>query len=75
MRVTGPQGATLTPREVEVLTLVGEGLSDGEIAERLFISKKTASVHVTNIKGKLGTDNRVETALAAMRMGVVSPSG
>ena len=58
-------------REVEVLALVGEGCSDGEIAERLFISKKTASVHVANIKDKLATENRVETALAAVRMGLV----
>jgi predicted ATPase/DNA-binding CsgD family transcriptional regulator len=58
----------LTARELEVLALVGAGCSDGEIAQRLFISKKTASVHVANIKGKLGTANRVETALAARRV-------
>lgn len=61
------QHRDLTARELEVLALVGAGCSDGEIAERLFISKKTASVHVANIKGKLGTANRVETALAARR--------
>jgi DNA-binding CsgD family transcriptional regulator len=70
-RTVGPRGAALTRREVEVLALVGEGCSDGDIAERLCISKKTASVHVANIKGKLGTENRVETALAAVRMGLV----
>ena len=73
-RPLDPRGASLTRREVEVLALVGEGCSDGEIAERLFISKKTASVHVANIKGKLATENRVETALAAVRMGLVPPS-
>jgi len=73
-RPLDPHGASLTRREVEVLALVGEGCSDGEIAERLFISKKTASVHVANIKDKLATENRVETALAAVRMGLVPPS-
>ena len=73
-RLLDPHGASLTRREVEVLALVGKGCSDGEIAERLFISKKTASVHVANIKDKLATENRVETALAAVRMGLVPPS-
>ena len=44
----------LTPREFEVLDLLALGQSDGEIAATLFISKKTAAVHVGNIKGKLG---------------------
>jgi predicted ATPase/DNA-binding CsgD family transcriptional regulator len=66
-----PRGAALTHREVEVLALLGQGRSDAEIAEQLFISKKTASVHVANIKGKLGSDSRVETALAAVRLGLV----
>jgi len=57
----------LTPREQEVLALVAEGLSDGEIAERLVISKKTASVHVANIKSKLGASSRVEVATIAVR--------
>ena len=56
---------TLTRRERDVLGLLAEGRSDGEIAEHLFISPKTASVHVANIKGKLGTDSRVQTVLAA----------
>ena len=61
----------LTPREREVLTLVADGRSDGEIAEALFISKKTASVHVASIKGKLGASNRVEMAMLARG---ISPS-
>jgi predicted ATPase/DNA-binding CsgD family transcriptional regulator len=66
------RASALTPREVEVLLLVGQGRSDGEIAERLYITKKTASTHVANIKGKLGTDNRVETALEAVRLGLLT---
>jgi DNA-binding CsgD family transcriptional regulator len=63
---------SLTRREVEVLTLVGQGRSDPEIAEDLFISPKTASVHVTNIKGKLGVESRLEIALRARDLGLVA---
>ena len=60
----------LTRREVEVLTLVGRGRSDQEIADELFISPKTASVHVSNIKGKLGVESRLEIALRARELGL-----
>jgi DNA-binding NarL/FixJ family response regulator len=59
----------LSPREQEVIGLVAAGLSDGEIADRLFISKKTASVHVANIKSKLEASSRVEIALIAAQLG------
>jgi len=55
----------LTAREAEVLALLANGLSNGEIAERLFISPKTVSVHVSNVYGKLGVDSRVAAATAA----------
>ena len=55
----------LTTREAEVLALLANGLGNGEIAERLFISPKTVSVHVSNIYGKLGVDSRVAAATAA----------
>ena len=57
----------LTPREQEVLAMVAQGMSDGEIAETLVISKKTASVHVANIRAKLGASSRVEVATIAVR--------
>ena len=63
----------LSPRELEVLALVADGRSDGEIAEELFISKKTASAHVAHIKNKLGVESRVEVAVAAIRLGLVEP--
>ena len=50
----------LTPREVEVLGQLAAGRTDREIAEALFISKKTASVHVSNLLRKLDVANRVE---------------
>jgi DNA-binding CsgD family transcriptional regulator len=60
----------LTPREVEVLTLVAAGRSNGQIAQALFISPKTASVHVSNILAKLGVHTRVEAAAIAHRLGL-----
>jgi predicted ATPase/DNA-binding CsgD family transcriptional regulator len=57
----------LTPREQEVLALVASGMSDGEIATSLVISKKTVSVHVASIKAKLGASSRVEVATIALR--------
>ncbi|GIE76123.1 hypothetical protein Aph02nite_20730 [Actinoplanes philippinensis] len=59
----------LTAREREVLRLVAEGHSNGRIAERLFISPKTASVHVSRIIAKLEVTNRVEAAAVAHRLG------
>ncbi len=64
----------LSPRELEVLALVAYGRSDGEIAAQLFITKKTASVHVAHIKDKLGVENRVEIAMAGVRLGLVRPT-
>jgi len=63
----------LSAREVEVLRLVAHGLSNGEIAQRLFITRKTAGVHVTHILDKLGVANRVEAAMTAARLGLAGP--
>jgi predicted ATPase/DNA-binding CsgD family transcriptional regulator len=60
----------LTPREQEVLALLAGGRTDGEIAEALVISKKTASVHVASIKGKLGAGSRAEIVSIALRSGL-----
>jgi DNA-binding CsgD family transcriptional regulator len=59
--------ATLTPREREVLRLIARGRSNGEIGGELFISTKTASVHVSNILAKLGVSTRTEAAAVALR--------
>jgi DNA-binding CsgD family transcriptional regulator len=67
----GGQSFGLTPRELEVLRLVADGQSNREIAGRLFISAKTASVHVSNILAKLEVTSRGEAAATAHRMGVV----
>ncbi|MFI6598261.1 ATP-binding protein [Nonomuraea sp. NPDC050536] len=74
--VTAAAGATrtsltgepaLSARELEVLSLVAEGLSNKQIAERLFISARTSGVHVSNILAKLGVSSRVEAAALARR--------
>ena len=62
----------LTPREREVLELVVAGRSNAEIGDALFISRKTASVHVANIKGKLGADSRIGIVTTAMQQGLVN---
>jgi DNA-binding CsgD family transcriptional regulator len=61
----------LTARELEVLALVAEGRSNRQVAEALFISAKTASVHVSNILAKLGVASRVEAAAVAHHLGLV----
>ena len=67
-QVADPYG--LTHREREVLTLLAAGQTNRAIAESLFISESTASVHVSNIIGKLGVSNRTEAAAAAVRAGL-----
>jgi DNA-binding CsgD family transcriptional regulator len=62
----------LTPREAEVLALLGQGLSNRQIGKALFISEKTASVHVSNIIGKLGAGSRTEAVVVARRSGVLA---
>ncbi|GIE84764.1 regulatory protein, luxR family [Actinoplanes regularis] len=69
--VAGPATEVLTAREHEVLRLVAEGQSNGQIAHRLFISPKTASVHVSRIIAKLEVTNRVEAAAVARRLGLL----
>jgi len=64
--------AALTSREREVLRLIAAGRSNREIASVLFIAPKTASVHVSNILGKLGAASRTEAAAIAYREGLAS---
>ena len=64
----------LTEREREVLRLLAAGRSNPEIAQALFISAKTASVHVSNILAKLGVSGRVEAAAVAHRLGMAPTS-
>jgi DNA-binding NarL/FixJ family response regulator len=65
---SGPEA--LTPREREVVSLLAEGLTNSQLAERLYISPRTAAVHVSNILAKLGMSSRTEVAAWAVREGV-----
>jgi DNA-binding NarL/FixJ family response regulator len=65
---SGPEA--LTPREREVASLLAEGLSNSQVAERLYISPRTAAVHVSNILAKLGMSSRTEVAAWAVREGL-----
>ena len=62
---------TLSERELEVLRLVALGRSNGQIADELFITRKTASTHVTHILDKLGVSGRLEAAMTASRLGLL----
>jgi DNA-binding NarL/FixJ family response regulator len=68
---TASETPTLTPRESEILALVAEGRSNGEIGKQLFISTKTVSVHVSNILAKLEAASRTEAAAVARRRGLL----
>jgi NarL family two-component system response regulator LiaR len=63
--------ADLTAREVEVLRLIAEGLSNAEIANRLFLSDKTVKTHVSNILSKLQLADRTQAAIFAWKEGIV----
>ncbi|WP_281251993.1 helix-turn-helix transcriptional regulator [Krasilnikoviella flava] len=63
--------SVLTEREEEVLILVAQGLSNRQIGERLYISTKTVSVHVSNLLAKLGVSGRAEAVAVAHRRGLI----
>jgi serine/threonine protein kinase/DNA-binding NarL/FixJ family response regulator len=65
----------LTPREMDVIKLLAEGLSNKEIAQRLFISSRTVNYHLDNIYSKLGVNSRTEAAIYALRHGWVQRPG
>lgn len=72
--VSPPTGlSALTPRERAILVLVGRGLSNRQIAAKLYISERTARTHVSHVLSKLRLSSRTQAALVAIREGLVSP--
>lgn len=71
----GARANQLTPRELEVLDLISEGLQNSEIAERLFVTERTVKFHVSSILAKLGADNRTEAVAIAARRGLIRMPG
>ena len=69
--VVPPDNFNLSPREMEVLTLIAEGLTNKEIGERLFVSEGTVKNHVSDILSILGLRDRTQAALFALKSGLV----
>jgi DNA-binding NarL/FixJ family response regulator len=69
--VSGEAASLLTPRELDVLKLVAQGLSNTDIAQRLFLSEHTIHRHLANILRKLGLSSRAAAAAWGVRTGVV----
>lgn len=72
-RAADPERDGLTAREREVLGLIGDGLSNGEIAERLVVSPTTVKSHINNAFAKIGATTRTEAARYAFRAGLARP--
>ena len=74
-RGRGERLAELTERELEVLKLIATGLSNREIAEKLFLSEATVKTHFTRIAAKLGLRDRVQAVVFGYENGLVEPGG
>ena len=70
----GPKPETLTPREIEVISMIGKGLKSKVIAERLLISEATVRHHLSSIYGKLGVDDRLNLVIYAFEKGLIQLS-
>ena len=72
LRTDAGSPVSLSGREIEVLRFVADGLTNGEIAEKLFLSDKTVKSHVSNILAKLCLEGRTQAAVFAWQHGITS---
>ncbi|MGE0001433.1 MAG: LuxR C-terminal-related transcriptional regulator [Fimbriimonadaceae bacterium] len=70
-QVESSRGVRLTPTEVKVLSLIAQGHSSQEAADRMVVSKRTVDFHLANIYQKLQVNNRVQALRAATRLGLI----
>jgi DNA-binding CsgD family transcriptional regulator len=70
--VTEPSPAELSPREVQVLALVADGLTDAEIGGQLFVAPYTVKSHMKNLLAKLGASSRTHAVAIGFRRGIIS---
>jgi DNA-binding NarL/FixJ family response regulator len=68
-----PSKEILTPREIELINLVAEGMPNKAIAQRLSVSENTVKYHIRQILNKLGVQNRTEAVTSAIRLGLINP--
>ncbi len=66
-----PSGPRLSPREMDVLTRLAEGLSVAQIAGQLYISESTTKTHISKIYDKLGATNRAQALMTSLRLGII----
>jgi len=69
--VEGPGHETLSPREVEILTLVAQGLNRQDISQKLSISTHTVASHIRNIYGKLDVNSKAKATVKAVQLGLI----
>lgn len=67
-----PTGPKLSPREMQVLTLLADGSGVAAISKQLFISESTTKTHISKVYEKLGAGNRAQALMAALRLGLIS---
>lgn len=72
-QMRAPAPTQLTPRELEILTLVADGLTNAQIAERLHVGRATVKTHLLHVFDKLGVNDRTAAVVTAFKQGIITP--